>query len=224
MRSLLSGRGSEDAVENNSEQILDIPLGDPGMIEEMIEDEGIGHGAESRGCGPALDRNGSPKRFGDAVQEDTATGAKALMPGEQASVFSGVPNGEELELDREQGQLAVLGDIGVVIAKGAPEFGGVLMLFEKRVEIREALGHPLFEQGEEDVFLALEVRVEGAPGVTGERGDIFQARGFESLPRENSFRSGEQPSACRLRCELAGARRALWFFAGEGEDGTRGPG
>src|SRR5208282_177973 len=75
------------------------------------------------------------------------------------------------------------------------------MLFEKRVEIREALRHPLLKQRKKDIFLALEVRVEGAAGVTGERGDVFQTRGFESLPRENPFRGGEKPSA---RCFGAG--------------------
>jgi hypothetical protein len=46
------------------------------------------------------------------------------------------------------------------------------------------------------VFLTLEVRVEGAAGVTGECGDIFQARGFESVAGENAF-GGEQTPARR---------------------------
>src|SRR5271170_466831 len=68
------------------------------------------------------------------------------------------------------------------------------MPFEKLIEIREALGHPFLEQRQEDILLALEVRVEGATGVTSSGSDVFQTRGLESVPRKNPLRSCKKPS------------------------------
>ena len=56
----------------------------------------------------------------------------------------------------------------------------------------DSFADPLLEQGEEDVFLALEIGVESAARVAGAGGDIFQARGFKTVLRENLLGGGQE--------------------------------
>ena len=79
---------------------------------------------------------------------------------------------------------------------------------EQRVDFRDALIQPVFEQRKKNILLALEICIEGAARVTGERCDIFQARGFESVARKRFFGGGQELAASGFRaCALPGNRR-----------------
>jgi len=89
-----------------------------------------------------------------------------------------------------------------MLAQRAQTFGGIGVFREERGDFADALGDPVFEQREENVFLAAEVGVKSAARVARESGDVFQARGFESVAREGFFRGDEQTAAGRQRAGL----------------------
>ena len=161
-------------------------------------DEGVGERAEAGGCGAAWNRERAAESLCHAAHEIRAGDAEAFVAGTQARVNFGMTDGEKLEFEREQHEPAVLAAVRVVIAQGAKARFGAFLLFERGVHFRDARGHPLFEQRDENIFLALEIGVESAAGVAGKRGDVFEARGFEAIAREDGFGGGEQalPGGC----------------------------
>ena len=56
----------------------------------------------------------------------------------------------------------------------------------------DSLPDPLLEQGEEDIFLAFEVGIKSAAGVSGAGRDVFQAGAFKTVLGENALGGVQQ--------------------------------
>jgi hypothetical protein len=79
-----------------------------------------------------------------------------------------------------------------------------------------SFAHPLLEQREENIFLALKIGVESASCVSGAGGDIFQARGFKAVLREDALGGVQQfPAASvgRVRLRLPRALMEIPFIS-----------
>src|SRR5215472_4869 len=145
----------------------------------------------------------------------------------QAGVSLGVPQCVQLELRRDQNQPAVAGDQRVMFSQLCQVFDGIRMASKGSRHRLDSLTYPFFEQGKEDVFLAVEIRVERTARVSGARGYVFEARCFEALLREYSFGGIEQFSTCGSgalglpRTRVGGARDAPSAVLAVREQGER---
>ena len=72
----------------------------------------------------------------------------------------------------------------------------------------EVAGGVFFEDGAEEVFFVLEVVVEGSAGLTGGRGDLFEAGVLEAVAGEDGAGGGEELPAGEDGCAAGGCRRA----------------
>ena len=62
----------------------------------------------------------------------------------------------------------------------------------------DSLPDPLFQQGEENLFLASKIGVEGAARIAGPGSDVFQASGFETVTCKDSLGGGQEFSPGRF--------------------------
>ena len=110
----------------------------------------------------------------------------------------GVAQSEELELQGNQNQSAVFRDPRVMLAKSREFIEGILVPAKSIRDGLDSLPNPIVEQREKDIFLALKVRIEGAARVTRAGGDILEARGLETVLRENALGGRKQFSPGRF--------------------------
>lgn len=115
------------------------------------------------------------------------------------------------EFKRQQSEPAIFGTLCIVISKRAKFFRRIRSRFPQQlIQFGHALGDPMFEQREKQIFFVLEIRVQSAARVTRRRGDIFQARRFEAIAGKDAGCGINQLSARRSgSSSLRRARRAL---------------
>jgi len=109
------------------------------------------------------------------------------MPAPEPGVRLGVAKREQLEFHGDQNQAAILGQPGIVRPQGRQLGLGVSVPPKVIGNGLDSLLGPFLEQCKEDIFLALEVRIESAAGVAGPGGDVFQARSFKTVLCENAL-------------------------------------
>ena len=69
-------------------------------------------------------------------------------------------HGEELKFQRQQDKQAVLGVLCVILAQGAQTLRWILVQAEQGIDLFDSLRDPVFEQREENIFLAVKIGVE----------------------------------------------------------------
>ena len=118
----------------------------------------------------------------------------------------GMAQRKELEFQGNQDQPAVLGDFRIMFAKSRKFLERIRILAESGNDRIDSFADPILEQGKEDVFLALEIGVESAARVARAGGNIFEARGLETVLGEDAFGGRQQFSpGGRGALGLAGA-------------------
>jgi hypothetical protein len=105
-----------------------------------------------------------------------------------------MPQSEKFELQGNQDQAPVLGDCGIMFSQRGQFLVRAVLPAENCGEGIDSLPDPLFQQREEDVFLALKIGVEGAARVAGPGSDIFEAGGFETVTGKDSLGGRQQLS------------------------------
>ena len=80
---------------------------------------------------------------------------------------------------------------------------GLAHLVHFLFQVGDARGNLLLQQRKEQIFLAVEVGVKRAAGISGIGGDFFQLRGLKSVARKNFLRRLEQ-------CERVISVRSWW--------------
>ncbi len=123
-----------------------------------------------------ISENSSPKRR-----------ANTAVPAPQPGMRLGMTQGKQFEFHGDQDQAAVGGQFRVMGSQGHELFDRIRVAADGAREGLDSLADPLLEQGKEDVFLAFEIGVEGAAGIAGAGGDVFQAGRFKAVLRENAF-------------------------------------
>jgi hypothetical protein len=120
-----------------------------------------------------------------------------------------MPQGKELKFQRDQNQTAVLGKFRVMPSQSREFFSRTFLLAQRCGDIVDSFPDPLVQQGEEDVFLALKIRIKRAASITRAGGNLFQPSGFETVPGKNALGGIEQ---------LAPGRRSAFDLAGVASD------
>jgi hypothetical protein len=194
--------GFEDGVEENSQKVPNIRVTNGMMVNEMLEEQGIRQrGQTGSGC-HAGDGDVRAGVFGQAAQNVSSIFAKRALAGAQSGVGVGMTNGEELEFERKKREAAVGSGASVVLAQSTQPGSGIGVAFDYGVHFVDAAADPKFEQSKKNVLFAFEVSVKRAAGVSGQRGDISQARCFKAIAREDCFRRGKEFAASRLSAQL----------------------
>src|ERR1700728_445493 len=103
--------------------------------------------------------------------------------------------------------MAVLRDLRVVFAQSSQALLGVAVPAQHRIHFGDALGHPLFQQREENVFLAVEVCVEGSARISRLRGNILQTSAFVTIADKNLFGGQQKFAPSRRRASLLARSR-----------------
>ena len=118
-------------------------------------------------------------------------------------------DGEELEFKRKECEAAIGGRTRVMLAESAEPRCWVRVAFQYSIHFVDAAAHPQLEKRKKNVLFALEMGVERAARVTGQRGNLRQARRFESVAREDLLCGREQLAASSSRAYLLarGGRR-----------------
>src|SRR5579863_3113721 len=183
---------SEDGIEETTKHIANVLIGDRGVVHQMLEQKRIGESAEPGSGAGARYRQIAADFTRDAVDEIAYASAKRPLARAQARMGLGMADCEQLEFQGEQSEAAVLRNLRVMLAQSAQALCGSLLLREQGCDFGDPAAYPLFQQGQENVFLAFEVGVKGAAGVARERGDVFEASRLKAIAREGFLGGGEQ--------------------------------
>ena len=181
----------QDGVKEDAEEMANVRVAHRVMVDEMLEEQGIRQRGQTGGGCHTGDGDVRAGVFGQAAQNVSSIFAKRALAGTQARVGVGMTDGEELEFERKKRETAVGSGASVVLAQSTQPGSGIGMAFDHGVHFVDAAADPKFEQSEKYVLFTSEVSVEGATGVSGERGDIGQARCFEAIAREDCLSGGE---------------------------------
>src|SRR5579871_3502401 len=132
----------------------------------MLKQQPLRDGSQAGGSR----RVGNRDRFAQSVHHFRKKLAKrrsnAAVAATQPGVRLRVAQGKQLELHGNQNQAAVSGQLGVVSSQRRQFFSGIRVAAESGGERLDSLTHPFLENREENVFLALEVGIKGAAGIS----------------------------------------------------------
>ncbi len=175
---------------------------------ETVEDAADGEGVEELGFG------GFAGELGDEEAKLRDTGAdtdEAVEVGEAAAALR-VANGVELEFEAKEDALLILAEFGEVFAERVDALVDGGEVEEAGDKEGQVAGGVLFEDGEEEIFLVLEVVVEGSAGFAGGGGDLFKAGVLEAVAGEDGAGRGEELFAGEDAAGLEGGGAFGGFF------------
>lgn len=175
-----------DVTDAEGEGSADLGAVEDVGLEEEIKGEAVEGSGELGGALAFLGFGGVPELgqelvdFGHAAAE-----AHGGVEVGEALTFCGVADGVELELEREEGALAVVEEGYEVVDEGGGAVFGGGGFAEPGVDFLLGSGEVFLKDGKEDIFLVGEVAVEGSSGFAGAFGDVFEAGVFEAVLRED---------------------------------------
>ena len=102
--------------------------------------------------------------------------------------------GEKLEFQHQHHPLPVRDTRNVVFTKSLEPLLRIGTTLHQRLDIPGVLSRLLIDQGQQEICLALKIRVERASRIAGVRGDIFDPSRFEAIPSKDSPCRFEQPA------------------------------
>jgi len=118
----------------------------------------------------------------------------------------GVADGEEFEFEREDGPGAVVHQADIELAKRFVPLFAIGAMGEFAQERIDKFPGPLLKKGQEQVFLALEVGVDGSLAAAGGGGDLVQLSIFISVPEEDLLGGIEKAGLSLLGAKLLSAQ------------------
>lgn len=151
-------------------------------IEEAIEREAVERGGELRRDAPLFGGGRLPELRHQLIDlGHTAAQAHGGVEVGEATALARVAYGVELKFEVQQPVLPVAHELREAVCEGVDPLLGGGGGAEFGVDVLLVAVEVLLEDGEEDVFFVAEVAVEGAAGLSGFFGDVFDSGVFEAV-------------------------------------------
>src|ERR1700722_13825599 len=97
-------------------------------------------------------------------------------------------NGKQLELKKEQSPGLIFRQLEAELTQGGETFLDVFSAGKHLLHLGPVASYALFDQREKNVFLALELSVDGTFGAAGKCRNFPQLRSFVSVSNEDRLR------------------------------------
>src|SRR5580704_15265124 len=139
---------------------------------------------QSRSASRTRNRQRSAQRLHYPPQNIPAASAKLSLPCPQARMRLRMPHRKKFKFQRQQSQSPVLCNLRVMLAQSAQTLLRIVVPLQQLIHLGNPPLHRLLKQGKKNIFLALEVCVEGPPRVPSPRRNILQTRRLIPIARK----------------------------------------
>jgi len=167
----------------------------------MLQQHRMGKRTQSRSRSRARNRQRPPERPHHPPQNVPAARPQPSLPRPQPRVCLRMPHRKKFKFQRQQSQSPVLCNLRVMLAQSSQSLFRIVVPPQQLVYFRNPLRHPLLQQREKNIFLAVKVRVKRSARISRPRRNILQASRLIPIARKSLLRRQQElpPRSRRTR-------------------------
>lgn len=185
---IFAGKRIEEKAQQSSNFSGSKKFGvDRSFKQDSVRECSHSHGRRHTGDGRSV-----PEGRREPFENSGSARAQTSQTFLQSSLRPWVAHREQFVFEQNQRPLFLYADVRIIITQ---EFGLFLRRFRylhQILDVGHAAAEEILEQCHKQIFFAVEICVESAARVSRGIRDFFNARGFESVARENVLRGAQQ--------------------------------